>query len=82
MLLALLFSNSTALLTVSHCRPMQKCVTVLFEHSMIDNPCGAKRKRAALWTAVSGLLALISRAPISRHHELKLNSGAAIVVMK
>ena len=29
---------------------------------MIDNPCGAKRKRAELWTAVSGLLALISRA--------------------
>ena len=38
-------------------------------HHMINNPCGAKRKRAELWTAVSGLLALISRAyctPISR----------------
>ena len=53
---------------------------------MIDNPCGAKGKRAELWTAVSGLLALISRAyctPISRHHEfIKGKSGAAIVVMK
>ena len=55
-------------------------------HHLINNPCGAKRKRAELWTAVSGLLALISRAyctPISRHHEfVKGNNGAAIVVMK
>ena len=31
---------------------------------MINNLCGAKRKRAELWTAVSGLLALIGRAYI------------------
>ena len=30
-----------------------------------DNPCGAKRKRTELWTAVSGSLALISRACLS-----------------
>ena len=47
----------------------------LIHNTWSNKPCGAKRKRSAeLWTAVSGLLALISRAyptPLStRHQEL------------
>ena len=40
---------------------------------MMNKPCRNRRKGPELWTAVLGLLALISRAyhsPISRHHEL------------
>ena len=44
-----------------------------YENVMKNKPFGARKKGLELWTAVSGLLALISRAyrtPISRHHEL------------
>ena len=38
---------------------MRKCstdnvTTEVYAVDMLDNPCGAKRKRAELWTAVSG----------------------------
>ena len=47
-------SHSSSRVSVSACMYTTVCVT--------ENPCGAKRKRAELWTAVSGLLAVISRA--------------------
>ena len=50
--------------------------------TMNNIPCDAKRKKMQLWTAVSGLLALISRAYRNFslwHHEAKMS--AALVVL-